>query len=76
MTKSVSCEHHATLLKIHLLLFFSFISENWMDGKEDTLLIRIILMPAFYLCLPAYIILRVKIKEVNYINYTELYKLF
>lgn len=47
-----------------------------MDGKEDTLLIRIILMPAFYLCLPAYIILRVKIKEVNYINYTELYELF
>lgn len=56
MTQNLSCEHHAMLLKMYLLLFFTFIFEN-RDRKEDVLLIRIVLGPAFYPCLPDYIIL-------------------
>lgn len=45
------------LLKIYLLLFFTFIFEN-LERKEEVFLIRIILRPAFYLCLPDYVVLK------------------
>lgn len=56
MTQNLSPKHHAMLLKMYLLLVFTFTFEN-SDRKQDVFLIRIILGCAFYLCLPDYIIL-------------------
>ena len=76
MTQNLSCEHDAMLVKMYLFLFFTFIFENW-DRKEEVFLIRIILRPAFYLCLADYSfhLKNNKTKKPHHTTYIKLQKL-